>query len=71
MNDIPANNSKKSWRGSWDRPVSIDEQSYDALTIARMTDHNVRGNDSTSVQGVDWTEDVTIEESHEPRKPQV
>jgi hypothetical protein len=31
------------WQGSWNRPVKVDEGSYDALTIARMTDHNVRG----------------------------
>ncbi len=29
--------------GTWDHPVDIDPESYDPLTIARMTDHNVRG----------------------------
>ncbi len=29
--------------GSWERPLDIDAESYDPLTIARMTDHNVRG----------------------------
>ena len=32
-----------AWKGSWDRPVEVDEESLDALTVARMTDHNVRG----------------------------
>jgi hypothetical protein len=26
-----------------DRPLKVDPNSYDPLTIARMTDHNVRG----------------------------
>jgi hypothetical protein len=34
-----------AWSGSWDRPLKIDEKSHDPLTIARMTDHNVRGHD--------------------------
>jgi hypothetical protein len=31
------------WRGTWYRPVRLDEDSHDPLTVARMTDHNVRG----------------------------
>ncbi len=38
-------NHSHAWRGSWYRPMLIDEDSLDALTIARMTDHNVRGSD--------------------------
>jgi len=34
---------RRAWRGSWSRPLKVDERSYDPLTIARMTDHNVRG----------------------------
>jgi hypothetical protein len=34
-----------AWRGSWDRPMHLDESSLDPLTAARMTDHNVRGGD--------------------------
>lgn len=26
-----------------DRPLKVDEDSYDPLTVARMTDHNVTG----------------------------
>ena len=33
----------KAWQGTWSRPVKVDAASYDPLTIARMTDHNVRG----------------------------
>ncbi len=46
----PDSNSDKkvmnhSWTGTWTRPVKIDEKSFDPLTVARMTDHNVRGGD--------------------------
>src|SRR4051794_27466922 len=37
--------SSHAWRGTWNRPVEVDEESMDALTTARMTDHNVRGGD--------------------------
>jgi hypothetical protein len=39
---------KSGWSGTWERPVKVDESSYDPLTIARMTDHNVRGRDKKS-----------------------
>jgi hypothetical protein len=31
-----------AWKGTWDRPMKVDEQSLDRLTSARMTDHNSR-----------------------------
>ena len=34
------------WQGSWRRPMHVDEDSFDRLTVARMTDHNVRGTNS-------------------------
>jgi hypothetical protein len=34
-----------AWRGAWDRPLKLDEKSLDPFTVARMTDHNVRGMD--------------------------
>jgi len=34
-----------SWRGAWNRPVEIDPKTEHPLTIARMTNHNVRGCD--------------------------
>lgn len=34
-----------AWKGTWERPVKVDEDSFDPLTVARMTDHNVRGSD--------------------------
>jgi len=34
-----------AWRGTWERPLHVDEDDFDPLTIARMTDHNVRGTD--------------------------
>ena len=37
--------SSHAWRGTWNRPLEIDEDSLDPLTTARMTDHNVRGSD--------------------------
>ncbi len=38
-------NHSHAWRGSWDRPMLIDEDSLHPFTVARMTDHNVRGVD--------------------------
>lgn len=38
----PANYSH-AWRGSWDRPMKVDENLLHPFTVARMTDHNVRG----------------------------
>lgn len=40
-----AKNRSHAWRGTWDRPMKIDEDSLDPFTAARMTDHNVRGSD--------------------------
>lgn len=31
-----------------DRPLVVDENSYDQLTIARMTDHNVSGHEGST-----------------------
>jgi hypothetical protein len=38
-------NHEHAWKGAWERPMKIDENSLDPLTVARMTDHNVRGTD--------------------------
>jgi hypothetical protein len=54
--------SDHSWVGTWERPITIDEQSFDPLTVARMTDHNVRGSD----QNTDTSDESTeIDESEE------
>lgn len=46
-----AEESRKPETHSSDRPLHVDENSYDPLTIARMTDHNVTGHpDSTASQ---------------------
>ena len=34
-----------AWKGTWNRPVKIDESKEHPFTIARMTDHNVKGRD--------------------------
>lgn len=34
-----------AWRGTWNRPMLIDESTQHPFTIARMTNHNVRGSD--------------------------
>lgn len=34
-----------AWHGTWNRPVKIDERKEHPFTIARMTDHNVKGRD--------------------------
>jgi hypothetical protein len=38
-------NHPHAWRGAWNRPLYIDENSQHPFTIARMTDHNVKGRD--------------------------
>lgn len=39
-------NHSHAWRGTWNRPMLIDENTQHPFTIARMTDHNVRGSDA-------------------------
>jgi hypothetical protein len=34
------------WKRTWSRPVKIDERREHPFTIARMTDHNVKGRDN-------------------------
>jgi hypothetical protein len=34
-----------AWKGTWKRPMKLDEKSLHPFTVARMTDHNVRGSD--------------------------
>lgn len=34
-----------AWRGAWNRPMRIDERGLHPFTVARMTDHNVKGRD--------------------------
>jgi hypothetical protein len=41
-------NHSHAWRGSWNRPMNIDEDSHHPFTVARMTDHNVRGGEDVS-----------------------
>lgn len=48
----PRPNHSHAWRGTWNRPMYIDEDSMDAFTVARMTDHNVRGTDVDDLPGV-------------------
>lgn len=50
-------NHAHAWKGTWDRPVKVDEDSFDPLTIARMTDHNVRGEDEESSENPEETTD--------------
>ena len=40
-------NHEHAWRGTWDRPMAVDEDALDPFTVARMTDHNVRGMDES------------------------
>lgn len=37
-----------AWKGTWERPMKLDERSLHPFTVARMTDHNVRGRDEPS-----------------------
>lgn len=45
MTDTVTQNHAHAWRGAWDRPMLMDEDSMHPFDVARMTDHNVRGND--------------------------
>lgn len=38
-------NHSHAWRGSWNRPMYLDENALHPFTVARMTDHNVKGSD--------------------------
>jgi hypothetical protein len=38
-------NHSHAWRGTWDRPMKMDENRLHAFTIARMTNHKVRASD--------------------------
>lgn len=38
-------NHSHAWRGTWNRPLHIDEDTQHPFTIARMTNHSVRGSD--------------------------
>ncbi|MEK6556464.1 MAG: hypothetical protein AABZ31_14545 [Bdellovibrionota bacterium] len=42
-NKVP--NHSHAWNGSWERPMKMDEDTLHPFTVARMTDHNVRGVD--------------------------
>ncbi len=44
-NEVYKPNHSHAWRGTWNRPMLIDEDSLDPLTVARMTNHNVKGLD--------------------------
>jgi hypothetical protein len=34
-----------AWSAVWSRPMKIDERKLHPFTVARMTDHNVKGRD--------------------------
>lgn len=42
-------NRTHAWKGAWNRPMEIDEDLLHPFTVARMTDHNVRGLGESSV----------------------
>ncbi|OQW46211.1 MAG: hypothetical protein A4S09_16585 [Proteobacteria bacterium SG_bin7] len=44
-------NYSHAWRGSWDRPMLVDENTLHPFTVARMTNHNVRGTDKPATKG--------------------
>jgi hypothetical protein len=41
-------NHSHAWKGSWKRPMKVDEDGLHPFTVARMTDHNVKGSDRSS-----------------------
>lgn len=56
--DIPESHAH-AWCGTWDRPMRMDENKLHPFTVARMTDHNVRGADNDEVPLYDWIGDPT------------
>jgi hypothetical protein len=55
-------NHSHAWRGAWNRPMKIDEDSLDAFTVARMTDHNVRGPDAEEDEPIVVVEEFEVVE---------
>ena len=45
LTPVKIENHSHAWKGAWERPVEIDENEVHPFTVARMTDHNVRGPD--------------------------
>lgn len=41
-----------AWKGSWNRPMLVNEKGIHPFTIARMTDHNVRGSNGDFVNPI-------------------
>jgi hypothetical protein len=62
MKNQKEQNHSHEWHGTWSRPMHIDEDSLDPLTVARMTDHNVRGidRDQTRKNGDHVVTELTI-----------
>jgi hypothetical protein len=52
-----AGQPKGEWKGSWSRPMKVDPASLDPLTVARMTDHNVRGMDTEAPESAEKHEE--------------
>lgn len=42
-------NHSHAWRGVWNRPMYMDEDTMHPFNVARMTNHNVRGRDRIPV----------------------
>jgi hypothetical protein len=55
-------NDSKAWKGTWDRPVLIDEKAAHPFTVARMTDHNVKGRDNDPVPKVETAKELLPED---------
>ena len=69
------NNTTHAWKGVWNRPMKIDEDSLDPFTVARMTDHNVRGSDEEADDAVhaprgSTMDDEVVEKSRDIPKPE-
>jgi hypothetical protein len=41
------------WHETWNRPMHIDERGQHPFTVARMTDHNVKGRDNEEAEKTD------------------
>jgi len=53
MEQFKKPNREHAWRGAWDRPMHMDEDLMHPFTVARMTNHNVRGCDHVQKKGKD------------------
>lgn len=59
MEQTKVPNHSHAWKGSWNRPMHMDEDEMHPFTVARMTDHNVKGRDEALIRWIHTTMGAT------------